>query len=91
MTLCFDFIGNRLCTCGTLAVSPIIDLPGRPVKSFLHLVQSPVGVFTMGKCLPDMVHFLLEKVSIAAYSFGPMSESNNDTIFSQEMMVAIPL
>ena len=44
MTLCFDFIGNGMGASGTLAVSPIIDLPGRPVKSSPHLIQSPSGV-----------------------------------------------
>ena len=28
MTLGFNFIGNRLSACGTLAVSPITDLTG---------------------------------------------------------------
>ena len=37
MPLIFDFIVGRL---GTIS-APIIDLSGRPVESFLHLVQSP--------------------------------------------------
>ena len=49
VTLGFDFIGNRLGTSGSLAVSPIIDFPRRPVKSSLYLVQSPYGVFTVSK------------------------------------------
>ena len=49
MTLGFNFIGNRLGACSTLAVSPIIDFTGWPGKAFLHPVQSPFGVFTMGK------------------------------------------
>ena len=40
MTPSFNFIGNRLGACGALALSPTIDLTGRPGK-FLHLVQSP--------------------------------------------------
>ena len=35
--LIFDFMVGRL---GTVS-APIIDLSGRPVESFLHLVQSP--------------------------------------------------
>ena len=70
VTLGFDFIGNRLGTSGALAVSPIIDLTRRPVKSSLYLAQSPFQVFTLGKCLPDMVHFLLEKLRIATYSLA---------------------
>ena len=38
MILGFDFIGGWLGACSALAVSPIIDLTGRPVKPFLHLV-----------------------------------------------------
>ena len=30
-------------------VAPIINLSGRPVKSFLHLVQSPFGVVAFGQ------------------------------------------
>ena len=43
--LIFIFIVGRL---GTISV-PIIDLSGRPVKSFLHLVQSPFGIFAFGE------------------------------------------
>ena len=53
----FNFIGSGLGACGTLAVSPISDLTGRPGKSFLHLVQSPFGIFTIGESLPEMIHF----------------------------------
>ena len=35
-------------------VAPIIDLSGRPVKSFLHLVQSPFGVVTFGESFPEV-------------------------------------
>ena len=38
-----------------------------------------------------MVNFLLEKVRIATYSFGPMCESTNDTIFGWEVVMAAPL
>ena len=86
-----NFIGNGLSTCGPLAVSPIIDLTGWPGKSFLHLVQSPLGVFTIGKCFPEMLHFFLEKLRIATDCFGPTGQSTDDTIFSWEMMVTVPL
>ena len=38
VTLICNFIGDRLVSCSTLVVNPIIDLTGRPVESFLHLV-----------------------------------------------------
>ena len=81
VTLCSYFICGGLGACGTLAVSPIIDLSGRPGKPFLHLVQSPPGVITIGKSFPEMLHFLLKKLRIAADCFGPMGEGTNDTIF----------
>ena len=50
-----DFIVGRL---GTIS-APIIDLSGRHVKSFLHLVQSPFWVFAFGKSLPEVGPFLV--------------------------------
>ena len=41
-------------------VAPIIDLSGRPVKSLLHLVQSPFGVVTFGESFPEVLPFLFE-------------------------------
>ena len=51
VTLVFNFIGGRLGTCG----APISSLSGRPKESFLHLVQSPFGIFTFSESLPEMV------------------------------------
>ena len=81
VTLGFYFIGSGLGACSTLAVSPITDLTGRPGKSFLHLVQSPLGVFAIGKSFPEMFHFFLEELTIATDCFGPMGVGTNDTIF----------
>ena len=44
----FNFIGSRLVTCSGLVVSPISNLHGGLVKPFLHLVQSPFGIFALG-------------------------------------------
>ena len=81
MTLIFNFIGDRLGSCGALVVNPIIDLPGRPVESFLHLVQNPFGIFTFGESCPGVVLFLLEQLRLAAHCFGPMGEGVDDTKF----------
>ena len=59
--------------------APIINLSGRPVKSFLHLVQSPLGIFTLGESLPEVILFLLEQLRIAAHGGGPTGEGLNDT------------
>ena len=70
VTLGFYFIGSGLDTCSTLAISPIIDLTGRPRQYFLHLVQSPLGIFAIGKSFPEMLHFFLEDLRIATGLFG---------------------
>ena len=91
VTLGFNFIGSGLGACSTLAISPIIDLTSRPGKSFLYRVQSPLGVFTIGKTFPEMLHFFLEELRIATDCFGPMGEGTSDTVFCLQMMVAVPL
>ena len=73
--LIFDFIVGRL---GTIS-APIIDLSGRPVESFLHLVQSPLWVFAFGESLPEVILFLLEQLRIAAHSGDPMGEGLYNT------------
>ena len=82
VTLGFDLIGSGPSACGTLAVSPIIDLTGRPGESFFHLVQRPLGVFTIGKNYPETFHFFLEELRTAAECFGLIGEGTNDTIFA---------
>ena len=75
VTLVFDFIGGRLGTCG----APIIDLSGRPVESFLHLVQSPFGIFAFSESLPEVVLLLLEQLRLTAHCRGPMGEGVDST------------
>ena len=62
VTLSFDFTGDSLGTCGALVIKPINSLTGGPVKSFLHLVQSPFRIFAFSESLPKVVHFLLEEL-----------------------------
>ena len=54
-----------------IIVVPIIDLSGRPVESFLHLVQSPLRIFTLGESLPEVLLSFLEQLRIAAHGEGP--------------------
>ena len=49
MPLIFNFMVGRL----GIVSAPIIDLSGRLVESFLHLVQSPFGVFAFGFLVDD--------------------------------------
>ena len=81
MALGFDFIGTGLGAYGALVVSPINDLPGEPVKPFLHLAQSPFWVFALDECLPEMILFFAEKLRIATHCFGPVGEGINYTKF----------
>ena len=88
VTLIFNFIGDRL---GSLVADPITDLSGRPVDSFLHLVQSPFGIFAFSESFPEMVPFLLEQLSIAAHCGGPVGEGVDYTKFGREVMVTVTL
>ena len=59
-TLCVGYDNVTLtlhCMVGRLGrvVAPIIDLSGRPVKSFLHFVQGPFRVVTFGESFPEVL------------------------------------
>ena len=71
--------------------APIINLSGRLVESFLHLVQSPLGIFALSESLPEVILFLLEQLRIAAHSRGPMGEGLDNTELGWEVMVAVPM
>ena len=75
VTLVFSFIGVRLGTCGAL----ISSLSGGLVKSLLHFVQSPFGIFAFSESLSEMVLFFLEQLRLAAHCGGPMGEGVDNT------------
>ena len=52
MTLGFKVIGSGLGACSALTVSPITNLTWSPGSPFLHPVQGPFGVLTVGESLP---------------------------------------
>ena len=60
-------------------VAPIINLSGRPVKSFLHLVQSPFGVVTFGESFPEMLLFFLKQLRITTHGGSPVGKGLDDT------------
>ena len=91
VALTLNFSGGSRGTCGTLVVNPINCLTERRVESFLHLVQSPFGIFALGESFPEVFPLLFEQLRIAAHSFGPMGESVDDTKLGREFVVAIPL
>ena len=75
VTLTLHFLVGRQ---GSVVV-PIIDLSGRLVKSFLHLVQGPFGVIAFGESFPEVILFFLKQLRIAAHGGGPMGEGLDDT------------
>ena len=75
--LVLHFMVSRL----GIVVAPIIDLSGRPVESFLHLVQSPLRIFAVGESLPEVLLFFLQQLRIAAHGGGPVGEGLDDTKF----------
>ena len=79
MALTLNFFSGSRGICGTLVVSPINGLTGRPVESFLHLVQSPFRIFALGESFPEVFLFLFEQLRITAHSFGPMGEGVDNT------------
>ena len=83
VSLVLHFMVSRL----GIVVAPIIDLPGRPVESFLHFVQSPLRIFAVGEILPEVILFFLEQLRIG----GPVGDGFDDTKFGWEVMVAVPL
>ena len=85
VTLTLHFRVGRL---GSV-IAPIINLSGRPVKSFLHLVQGPFGVIAFGESFPEVILFFLKQLRVAAHSGGPMGEGLDDTKLGWEVMVAV--
>ena len=78
---------------GSLGIigAPINHLPGRPVESFLHLVQGPFGIVAFSESFPEVILFFLEQLWIAAYCGGPVGEGLDDPKLGWEVMVAVPL
>ena len=62
-----------------IVIAPIINLSGRPVKPFLHLVQSPLGVVTFGESFPEVLLFFLKQLRITAHGGSPVGKGLDDT------------
>ena len=66
-----------------IMVAPIIDLTGRLVESFLHLVQSPFWIVAFGESFPEVLLFFLKQLRIAAHCGSPVGEGLDDTKLRQ--------
>ena len=64
-----------------IVAAPIINLSGRLVKPFLHLVQSPFGVVAFGESFPEVLLFFLKQLRITAHGGSPVGEGLDDTKF----------
>ena len=62
-----------------IVIAPIIELSGRPVKSFLHLVQSPFGVVAFCESFPEVLLFFLKQLRITTHGGSPVGEGLDDT------------
>ena len=62
-----------------LNLKKFINLSGRLVESFLHLVQSPFGVITVSESFPEVLLFFLKQLRITALGGSPMGEGLDDT------------
>ena len=91
VALTLNFSGGSKGTIGTLVVNPINGLTGRPVEPFLHLVQSPLGIFAWGESFPEEFFILFEQLRITIHSFGPMGEGVDYTKLDTEVIMAIPV
>ena len=91
VALTLNFSGESRGTISTLVVNPFNGLTGRLVEPFLHLVQSPLGIFALSESFPEVYFFLFEQLRITAHSFGPMGEGVDNTELGRVVMVAIPL
>ena len=74
-----------------LIAAPIINLPGRLVESFLHLVQSPFRIFTLSESLPEVLFSFWSNSGLLHMVENPVGEGLNDTKLGWEVMVAVPL
>ena len=64
MTLALNFSGGSRGTVSTLVINPINGLTGGLVKSFLHFVQSPLGILAFSESLPEILFFFLSSLGL---------------------------
>ena len=74
-----------------IVVAPIINLTGRLVESFLHLVQSPFGIVAFGESFPEVLLFFLKQLRITEHGGSPVGEGLDDTKLGREVMVTVLL
>ena len=81
VSLVFDFIGGGLSTSGVLVDGTVVSLAGKVQEPSFHPVYGQFGVLAASECLPEVVHFIVEKLRFVAYCFGFLGESINYIIF----------
>ena len=61
------------------------------VESVLPLVEGPGGELAMFECCFDVVQFLVHAGLRGRYSFGPMCQGVEDTLFCCDVVIAVPV
>ena len=61
------------------------------VESVLPLVEGPGGELAMFECCFDVVHFLVHAGLRGRYSFDPMCQGVEDTLFCCDVVIAVPV
>ena len=61
------------------------------VESVLPLVEVPGGELAVLECCFDVVQFLVHAGLRGRYSFGPMCQGAEDTLFCCDVVVAVPV
>ena len=81
MTLGFDFIRGGLSTSSVLGISAVASQVSKLRDPYFHPVYDPFGVLAVNECLPEVVHFFMEKLRFVAYCSGPVGKCITYTIF----------
>ena len=69
----------------------VVELLLGLVESVLPLVECPGGELAMFECCFDVVQFLVHAGLRGRYSFGPMCQGVEDTLFCCDVVIAVPV
>ena len=64
-------------TSSVLVVSTVVPLTDKLCYSSLHPSHVPSGICAVAKCLPEVVHFLVEKLQLTTYCPSPVGKGIN--------------
>ena len=91
MTLTLNFSGGSRGTVGTLVTNPIIASLEGLLSLFSTLFKAHLGYLHLVRAFLRCSFSFLSSSGLLHTVLGPIGECVNDTKFSREVMVAIPL